>query len=174
MMLTKRPLPRSIFLSLKFYTHSIAWMSCFVIICGVLSIHAIADSHSQLPKIPCNIRLIFETDKLGMPSVAYKLGLQVRNRVARHITGVSVYWLDGASTIIGNSNAICGATDAGIGPSETGHCEKIVQQIGGNLLRNLGQTTWTEIINHELNDFKQVKQCAIVGYDYYDHQPEAY
>jgi hypothetical protein len=139
-----------------------------------LPVSAATSNYAQLPKTPCDIRLIFDTDERGMPSVAYKLGLQVRNKMARHIAGVSVYWLDNASAIIGNSSAICGAPGVGIGPSEAGHCEKIVQKISGNLLRNLGQATWSEIINHELTNFKQVTQCAIVGYDYYDHQPKTY
>ena len=148
-----------------------AW--CFVSICAAFS-PALASSHSQLPTTPCDIQLVFGTDSRGMPSVAYKLGLQIRNRAARHIAGVSVYWLGSGSAIIGNSSATCGAKTGGIGPSEAGQCETIVQQIGGSLLQKLGQTTWTEIINHELANFNQVKQCAIIGFDYHDHQPKTY
>ena len=43
-----------------------------------------------------------------MPSVGYKLSLQIRNRTARDIVGVSVYWLDDKSAIVGNSAAVCG------------------------------------------------------------------
>lgn len=150
---------------------TVAW--CFVSICAAFS-PALASSHSQLPTTPCDIRLVFGTDVRGMPSVAYKLGLQIRNRAARHIAGVSVYWLDSGSAIIGNSSATCGAKTGGIGPSEAGQCETIVQQIGGSLLQKLGQTTWTEIINHELTNFNQVKLCAIIGFDYHDHQPKTY
>ena len=148
-----------------------AW--CFVSLCWAFS-PAVASSHSQLPTKPCDIRLVFGTDPRGMPSVAYKLGLQIGNRAARHIASVSVYWLDSGSAIIGNSSATCGAKTVGIGPSEAGQCETIVQQIGGNLLQRLGQTTWTEIINHELANFNQVKQCAIIGFEYHDHQPKTY
>ena len=148
-----------------------AW--CFASICAAVS-PAVASSHSELPTTPCDIRLVFGTDARGMPSVAYKLGFQIRNRAARHIAGVSVYWLDSGSAIIGNSSATCGAKIGGIGPSEAGQCETIVQQIGGSLLQKLGQTTWTEIINHELTNFNQVKQCAIIGFDYHDHQPKTY
>jgi hypothetical protein len=148
-----------------------AWF--FVNICVALS-PAVASSHSELLTAPCDIRLVFGTDVRGMPSVAYKLGLQIRNRAARHIAGVSLYWLDSGSAIIGNSSATCGAKIGGIGPSEAGQCETIVQQIGGSLLQKLGQTTWTEIINHELTNFNQVKQCAVVGFDYHDHQPKTY
>ena len=142
---------------------------CFLYVCVVLFNPLAASSHSQLPTTPCDIRLVFGTDMRGMPSVAYKLSLQIRNRAARNITGVSVYWLDRKSTIIGNSNVICGTDDFGIGPSEAGHCEKVVQQIGGNLLKSLGQTTWTDIINNELTDFEKIDHCAIIGYEYQDH-----
>jgi len=141
---------------------------------GLGPIHARADSHQNLPTIPCDIRLIFGTDDRGMPSVAYKLGLQIRNRTARHIAGVSVYWLDDTSKVIGNSGATCGVAGDGIGPSEAGHCETIVQQIGGTLLQKLGEDTWTEIINHELANFKKVKHCAVIGFDYHSHQPKTY
>ena len=138
------------------------------------SLSAMANTHSQLPTTPCDIRLVFGSDALGMPSVGYKLSLQIRNRTARDIAGVSVYWLDDESAIIGNSAAICGVKDVAIGPSETGPCETIVQQIGGALLQRLGQATWTEIINHQLTDFRKVKQCAIIGYDFRDSKPKTY
>ena len=117
---------------------------------------------------PCDIRLVFGSDERGVPSVKYKLSLQIRNQTARDIAGVSVYWLDSQFAIIGNSAAICGTKDTAVGPSESGPCETIVQEIGGALLQRLGRATWTEIINHELIDFRKVKQCAIIGYDYED------
>ena len=135
---------------------------------------AMADTHSQLPTTPCVIRLVFDSDARGMPSVGYKLSLQIRNQTARDIAGVSVYWLDNESAIIGNSAAICGVKDVAVGPSETGPCETIVQQIGGALLQRLGQATWTEIINNQLTDFRKVKQCAIIGYDFGDSKPKTY
>ena len=138
------------------------------------ALSAMADTHSQLPTTPCDIRLVFGSDALGMPSVGYKLSLQIRNRTARDIAGVSVYWLDDKSAIIGNSAAICGAEDAAIGPSETGPCETIVQQIGGALLQRLGQATWTDIINHQLANFTAVTHCAIIGYNYRDLEPKTY
>ena len=140
----------------------------------VTGLSAIADTHSQLPTTPCNIRLFFGSDALGMPSVGYKLTLQIRNRTARDIGGVSVYWLDDKSAIIGNSAAICGAEHAAIGPSETGPCETVVQQIGGALLQRLGQATWTDIINHQLANFNAVTHCAIIGYNYRDLEPKIY
>ena len=135
---------------------------------------AMADTHSQLPTSPCDIRLEFGSDERGMPSVGYKLSLQIKNRTARDIAGVSVYWLDDKSAIIGNSAAICGAKGGAVGPTESGPCEKMVQQIGGALLQRLGQATWTKIINHQLTNFRKVKQCAIIGYDYRDNKPKTY
>ena len=140
----------------------------------ITSLSAMADTHSQLPTTPCNIRLVFGSDALGMPFVGYKLSLQIRNRTARDITEVSVYWLDEKSAIIGNSAAICGAEHAVIGPSETGPCETVVQQIGGALLERLGQATWTDIINHQLANFNAVTHCAIIGYNYRDLEPKIY
>ena len=142
--------------------------------CLFTALLAMADTHSQLPTTPCNIRLVFGSDALGMPSAGYKLSLQIRNRTARDIAGVSVYWLDDKFAIIGNSAAICGAEHAAIGPSETGPCETVVQQIGGALLQRLGQATWTDIINHQLANFKAVTHCAIIGYNYRDVEPKIY
>ena len=132
------------------------------------AIPAMADSHIHLQKTPCKIRLVFASDASGMPSISYKLSLQLKNQTARDIAGVSVYWLNDESAIIGNSAASCGVKSTAVRPSETGPCETIVQQIGGALLQRLGQATWTEIINHQLTDFRKVKQCAIIGYDFQD------
>ncbi len=138
------------------------------------AISAMANTHSHLTTTPCDIRLVFGSDALGMPTIAYKLSLQIRNKTARDITGVSVYWLDGDSAIVGNSAAICGLKDVAVGPSESGPCETIVQQVGGALLQRLGQATWTKIINHQLANFHKVEQCAIIGYNYRDHNPNTY
>lgn len=149
-------------LSVSFLTFSLFLLTAFP---------GIADTNSRLPTVPCDIRLAFGSDAQGMPSVAYKLSLQIRNRTARDIAGVSVYWLDDKSAIIGNSAAICGVENEAIGPSETGPCETNVQQIGGALLQRLGQATWTEIINHQLADFNSVAHCAIIGYKYRGRKP---
>lgn len=143
-------------------------------LCVFTTISARADTHSHLTTTPCNIRLVFGSDERSMPTIAYKLSLQIRNSTARDITGVSVYWLDDDSVIIGNSAAICGVKDVAVGPSESGPCETIVQQIGGALLQRLGQTTWTKIINHQLTNFHRVERCAIIGYDYRDRKPKTY
>ena len=134
----------------------------------------LASSHGQLQTTPCDIRLVFGTDTRGLPSVAYKLSFQIRNHMARYIIGASVFWLDDDSTIVGNSDTICGVEGIGIGPSEAGQCETNVQKISGKLLKNLGQTTWTGIINHQLANFEQVKKCAILGYDYEDTKVKIY
>ena len=144
------------------------------VLCLCTAIPAMADTHSHLPTTPCDIRLVFGNDARGMPSVGYKLSLQIKNRTARDIAGVSVYWLDNEFAIIGNSAPICGAKGGGVGPSESGPCEIMVQQIGGALLQRLGQATWTKIINHQLTNFRKVKQCAIIGYDYRDNKPKTY
>ena len=141
----------------------------FICVNFALTRSAVASAHDKFQKTPCDIRLVFDTDEKGIPSAAYKLNLQIRNRVGRKIIGVSVYWLDKASNIIGNSFAICGVDKTGVNPSEAGQCEATVQQISIKLLHQLGQTTWTEIINQELVKFELVEQCAIFGYDYFDH-----
>ena len=138
------------------------------------AISATANTHSHLTTTPCDIRLVFGSDSLGMPTIAYKLSLQIRNKTARDIAGVSVYWLDKDSAIVGNSAAICGLKDVAVGPSESGPCETIVQQVGGALLQRLGQDTWTKIINDQLANFQKVEQCAIIGYNYRDHKPNTY
>ena len=140
-------------------------------LCLFTTFLAMADTHSHLPTTPCDIRLVFGNDARGMPSVGYKLSLQIKNRTARDIAGVSVYWLDKEFAIVGNSAAICGVKNVAVGPSESGPCETIVQQIGGAMLHKLGQDTWTEIINHELTVFRKVKQCAIIGFNYSDGKP---
>ena len=143
-------------------------------LCLFTTVPAMADTHSHLPTTPCDIRLVFDIDARGMPTVGYKLSFQIRNRTARDIAGASVYWLDNEAAIIGNSAATCGVNDVAIGLSETGPCETIVQQIGGALLQRLGQATWTKIINHQLTDFRKVRHCAIIGYDFRDSKPKTY
>ena len=143
-------------------------------LCLVTGIPATADTHSHLSSTPCDVRLVFDIDERSMPSVGYKLSLQIRNQTARDIKGVSVYWLDSESTIIGNSAAICGVKGVAVSPSESGPCETIVQQIGGAFLQKLGQANWTEIINHQLINFRKVERCAIVGYDYSNRETKTY
>ena len=173
-MLTKNPLERAVNRAKKSNVCRLSRRLLATSLFLATSLSAMADTHSQLTATPCDIRLVFGSDALGMPSVGYKLSLQIRNRTARDIAGVSVYWLDDKSAIIGNSAAICGAKGGSVGPSESGPCEIMVQQIGGALLQRLGQVTWTKIINHQLTNFHKVKQCAIIGYDYRDSKPKTY
>ena len=44
------------------------------------AILAMADTHNHLPKTPCDIRLVFADDDRGMPSISYKLSLQIRGK----------------------------------------------------------------------------------------------
>jgi hypothetical protein len=173
-MLTKNPPEHPVNWAKKSVTCGLLRRLLTTSLCLVTSLSATADTHRQLTTTPCDIRLVFGSDALGMPSVGYKLSLQIRNQTARDIAGVSVYWLDDKSAIIGNSAAICGTEDAAIGPSETGPCETIVQQIGGALLQRLGQATWTDIINYQLANFNAVTHCAIIGYNYRDLEPKTY
>ena len=173
-MLTKKPPGRAVNRAKKSVIYGLLRRLLTTSLFLVTSLSAMADTHSQLTTTPCDIRLVFGSDALGMPSVGYKLSLQIRNRTARDIAGVSVYWLDDKSAIIGNSAAICGIEEAAISPYETGPCETIVQQISGAMLQRLGQATWTDIINHQLANFNAVTHCAIIGYNYRDLDPKTY
>ena len=133
-----------------------------------------AEPHSRLPAAPCDIIIVFGSDVRGMPSFGYKLYPQIRNRTARNIAVVTLYWLDNESALIGGSVTICGLTHLAVAPSESGPCETIVQQIGEGLVQRLGKTTSTEIINHQLTDFHKFKQCAINVYDFRDSKPNTY
>ena len=90
---------------------------------------AMADTHNHLPTTPCDIRLVFSSDSRGMPSVGYTLSLQIRNRTARDIAGVSVYWLDNESAIIGNSAAICGIKMALSARLKVGHARQLSSKL---------------------------------------------
>ena len=128
-----------------------------------------ASQHQALNTVPCEIKLIFGTDKQGISTVSYDLELQISNRTGRFISYISVYWLNATKDIIGNSDAACGHVTSNknrqsIAPGETGACRRTVQTIGGRLLDRLGQETWTNIINTEMRNFNQVRECAVIGY----------
>ena len=119
-----------------------------------------------LNTVPCEIKLIFGTDKQGISTVSYDLELQISNRTGRFISHISVYWLNATKDIIGNSDAACGHVTSNknrqsIAPGETGACRHTVQTVGGRLLDRLGQETWTNIINTEMRNFNQVRECAV-------------
>ena len=114
--------------------------------------------------VPCDIKLVFGVDDNGMSVVSYDLEMQINNRQGRTIHGVSVHWLNAQAEVIGNSDAACGAEHTGVKLAQSGSCRRTIQKIGGRLLEQLGQETWTDIINSQRNDFQDVRYCAIVGY----------
>ena len=138
------------------------------------SVTALADDHKKRPTVPCDIKLIFDTDKNGMSVAAYKLEMQITNRQGRPVTGMSVYWLNENKDIIGNSDTVCGADEAGIGLSQSGPCRRTVQQVNSRLLDRLGQHTWTDLINSEMRNFRLVQHCAIIGYKFGNHAVKRY
>ena len=134
----------------------------------------VAGSHSKADIVPCDIKLVFGFDDRGMSLVSYDLEMQIRNRQGRTIRGISVHWLDRSAKIIGNSDAQCGQDYDGIKPTQSGSCRRVVQKIGGRLLDRLGQDTWTKIINSEMTNFREVRQCAIVGYRFGEKAIKSY
>ena len=134
----------------------------------------VAGSHSKADIVPCDIKLVFGVDDRGMSLVSYDLEMQISNRQGRTITGISVHWLDRSAKIIGNSDARCGQDYDGIKPTQSGSCRRVVQKIGGRLLDRLGQDTWTKIINSEMTNFREVRQCAIIGYRFGEKAIKSY
>ena len=133
-----------------------------------------AGSQSKAEIVPCDIKLVFSIDDRGMSLVSYNLEMQISNRQGRTIKGISVHWLDRSAEIIGNSDTLCGQDHGGIKPAQSGSCRRVVQEIGGRLLDRLGQDTWTKIINSEMTNFREVRQCAIIGYRYGDTTIKSY
>ena len=134
----------------------------------------VAGSHSKADIVPCDIKLVFGVDDRGMSLVSYDLEMQISNRQGRTITGISVHWLDRSAKIIGNSDALCGQDYDGIKPAQSGSCRRVVQKISGRLLDRLGQDTWTKIINSEMTNFREVRQCAIIGYRFGEKAIKSY
>ena len=133
-----------------------------------------AGSQSKAEIVPCDIKLVFGVDDSGMSLVSYDLEMQISNRHGQTIKGISVHWLDQSAEIIGNSNALCGQDQDGIKPTQSGSCRRVVQKIGGRLLDRLGQDTWTKIINSEMTNFREVRQCSIIGYRFGDKAIKSY
>ena len=148
-------------------------VSVFIIFTAVNS-PLFAGSHSKAEIVPCDIKLVFSIDDSGMPLVSYELEMQISNRQGRTIKGISVHWLDRSAEIIGNSDTLCGKDHGGIKPAQSGSCRRVVQKIGGRLLDRLGQDTWTKIINSEMTNFREVWQCAIIGYRFGDKTVKSY
>ncbi len=114
--------------------------------------------------VPCNIKLVFDIDDNGMSVVSYDLEMQINNKQGRTIHGVSVHWLNAQAEIIGNSDAACGTEHTGVKLEQSGSCRRTIQKIGGRLLEQLGQETWTSIINSQMYNFQDVRYCTIIGY----------
>ncbi|MFL2844724.1 MAG: hypothetical protein ACJ0BO_00515 [Candidatus Puniceispirillaceae bacterium] len=114
--------------------------------------------------VPCNIKLVFDVDDNGMSVVSYDLELQIKNHQSRTIQGVSVHWLDAQARVIGNSDAACGLEHNGVNIAQSGSCRRTIQKIGGRLLEQLGQKTWTSIINSQMYNYQDVRSCNIIGY----------
>ena len=114
--------------------------------------------------VPCNIKLVFGVDDNGMSAVSYDLEMQINNQQGRTIYGVSVHWLNAQAEVIGNSDAACGARHSGVKLAESGSCRRTIQKIGGRLLEQIGQETWTNIINSQMHNFQDVRYCTIIGY----------
>ena len=162
------------------FCHSATKMIALLAMAGVLIMFTaandplVAGSHSKADIVPCDIKLVFGVDDRGMSLVSYDLEMQISNRQGRTITGISVHWLDRSAKIVGNSDAFCGQDYDGIKPAQSGSCRRVVQKIGGRLLDRLGQDTWTKIINSEMTNFREVWQCAIIGYRFSDKTTKSY
>ena len=149
-------------------------IACVFIMFTAANSPLFASSHSNAKIVPCDIKLVFGLDNSGMSLVSYDLEMQISNHQGRTIKGISVHWLDRSAEIIGNSDALCGQDHDGIRPAQSGSCRRVVQKIGGRLLDRLGQNTWTKIINSEMTNFREVRQCAIIGYRFGDKAIKSY
>ena len=149
-------------------------VACVCVIYTAANNPLFADRHSKTKIVPCDIKLVFGLDNSGMSLVSYDLEMQISNHQSRTIKGISVHLLDRSAEIIGNSDALCGQDYDGIKPAQSGSCRRVVQKIGGRLLDRLGQNTWTKIINSEMTNFRQVRQCAIIGYRFGDKAIKSY
>ncbi len=114
--------------------------------------------------VPCNIKLVFDVDDNGMSVASYDLEMQINNQQGRTIHGVSVHWLNAQAEVIGNSDAACGGEHTGVKLAQSGSCRRTIQKINGRLLQQLGQETWTSIINSQMYNFQDVRYCTIIGY----------
>ena len=114
--------------------------------------------------VPCDIKLVFGVDDNGMSVVSYDLEMQIINRQGRTIHGVSVHWLNAQAEVIGNSDAACGTEHTGVKLAQSGSCRRTIQKIGGRLLEQLGQETWTSVINSQMYNYQDVRYCTIIGY----------
>ena len=149
--------PRS---RLKNFKHGLATLVFSMLVASGAPLFAAEKSNI----VPCNIKLVFNVDNKGMSVVSYDLEMQINNQQGRTIHGVSVHWLNAQAKVIGNSDAACGAEHTGVKLAQSGSCRRTIQKIGGRLLEQLGQETWTSIINSQMYNFQDVRYCSIVGY----------
>ncbi len=148
------------FLSLSIIRHSVIFVAITTLSSAFAPLNGAEDSNI----VPCNINLVFGMDDNGFSRVSYDLEMQITNKKRHTINGVSVHWLNAQSEVIGNSDATCGTQSAGIKIAQAGACRRTIQKIGERLLKQLGQETWTSIINSEMRNFREVKFCNIIGY----------
>ena len=144
----------------KKFKHSLATLIFSVVIAAGAPLCAAEKSKI----VPCNIKLVFDVDDNGMSVVSYDLEMQIRNQQSRIIHGVSVHWLNAQAEVGGNSDAACGAEQNGVQIGQSGSCRRTIQKIGGRLLEQLGQKTWTSIINSQMYNLQDVRYCTIIGY----------
>ena len=115
--------------------------------------------------VPCNIKLVFGVDDNGMSVVSYDLEMQINNQQGRTIHGVSVHWLNSQAEVIGNSDATCGAENTlELNQHNLVHAAAQFKKLVGVCLKQLGQDTWTSIINSQMYNFQEVRYCTIIGY----------
>ena len=145
---------------LSIIRHSVIFLAITILLAAFAPLHAAEDSNI----VPCDIKLVFGMDDNGFSRVSYDLEMQITNKKRHTINGVSVHWLNAQSEVIGNSDATCGTQSAGIEIAQAGACRRTIQKIGERLLKQLGQETWTSIINSEMRNFREVKFCNIIGY----------
>ena len=148
------------FLLLSIIRHSVIFFAMTTLLAALAPLHAAEDSNI----VPCNIKLVFGMDDNGFSRVSYDLEMQINNQQGRTIHGVSVHWLNAQDEIIGNSDATCGTQHTGVKLAQSGSCRRTIQKIGGRLLEQLGQETWTSIINSQMYNFQDVRYCSIIGY----------
>ena len=144
------------------HNYKLGFATLFLAVAVATGIPTHASEKSNI--VPCNIKLVFGTDDNGMSVASYDLEMQIYNQQGRTINGVSVHWLNAKDEIVGNSDATCGTKHTGVKLAQSGSCRRTIQKIGGRLLEQLGQETWTRVINSQMYNFRDVRYCAIIGY----------
>lgn len=115
--------------------------------------------------LPCAVRLVFKEANQGT-DVIYLLSLQYKNRTARPIVAASVLLMNEAAKVIGNAQADCTFDSAPLNAGDTGECSWPLQVVGNKLMASYGSAAWTDIVNDQLEKFKNIEQCDVVGHRY--------